>query len=260
MKIRVIKSIVDIIISSAWYDKRRVDDLIVEIVHNSPALGIDKDLLIDELGDPNTASFEKLVKTIKSTIIQNKNFSKIELFEEVDGIYIQKQHNDLEIDKKYNEVVEFIENIKSESNKGIAYEKFCQAFLEDLGIDCEQTKASGDKGIDVLGSYIVEFKDEIANLVFNEKIYLLVQTKYFATPIDTPVIRKLVGDSLFIRFDELEYLTIRHNAVHLIVFSHNGFTQPAFEFAKKNKVRTFDSTHIAHIISEKPKKKWKCLL
>lgn len=88
----------------------------------------------------------------------------------------------------------------------------------------------------------------------NEKIYLLIQTKYFKQSIDTPVIRKLLGDSLFIRFDELEYLTIKHKAVQLIVFSYVGFNQPSKDFAFKNKVKAFDSRHIAPIISEKPGK------
>ncbi|WP_369765399.1 restriction endonuclease [Flavobacterium sp. WC2429] len=259
MTIKVIKSIVDIIISVSWEGKKRIDNLIVEYVINSSELKIDKDILIDELGDPNTVSYLKLIKTIEATIFQNINFTKVQLFEEIDGFYLQKKHCNLAIDEKYNEVVKFINKIEHEPNKGIAYENFCKTFLEDLGIVCEVTKASGDKGIDVLGSYLVDFKDEIANLVFNERIYLLVQTKYFGTSIDTPVIRKLVGDSLFIRFDELDYLTIKHNAVHLIVFSHNGFTQPAIEFAKKNKVKLFDSMQIAHIISELPEKSWRCL-
>lgn len=260
MRVKDIRSVIDIIISSTWYGKERIDDLIIKIVYNSPSLQIDRDLLLDELADSSTNAFEKLVKIVQSTIEENKNFNKIQLFKEVDGIYIQKQHKNIKVDTKYDEVIQVINDFENEKNKGIIYEKFCQAFLEDLGIKCSSTKASGDKGIDIQGSYLVNFKDDIANLVFNEEIYLLVQSKYFAGPIDTPVIRKLVGDSLFIRFDELEYLTIRHNAVHLIVFSHNGFTQPAKDFAKKNKVKIFDSRHVAHIISEKPDKRWKCLL
>lgn len=260
MTSKVIKSIVDIIISISWNGKKRVDDLIIEDVLYNSDLIIEKDILIDELGDQNTASFSKLIRIIEFTLIYNANFSKVQLFEEIDGYYIQKKHTNRKIDEKYNQVIKFINNIEKQGNKGIAYEIFCKFFLEDLGIKCETTKASGDKGIDILGSYFVNFKDEIANLVFNEKIYLLVQTKYFATAIDTPVIRKLVGDSIFIRFDELDYLTIKHNAVHLIVFSHNGFTQPAIEFAFRNKVKIFDSIQIAHIISEKPDKIWKCLL
>ncbi|GGD30912.1 hypothetical protein [Flavobacterium orientale] len=60
-------------------------------------------------------------------------------------------------------------------------------------------------------------------------------------------------------FDELDYVDIRHNAFYLIVFSHNGFTQPAKDFAFKNKIMIFDSTQLAHIISEDPNKDWKCL-
>lgn len=259
MTTAVIKSIINIIISTSWDGKIRIDDLIVEKIYYSDRLTIDKDLLLDELGDCNTVSFEKLIKTLQTILIVNENFNKIELFEELDGFYIQKKHTNSNVDDKFSQVINFINSIESNNNKGVAYELFCKAFLEDLGIKCMSTKSSGDKGIDILGSYHSDLKDNVANLVFNEKIYLLVQTKYFASSIDTPVIRKLVGDSLFIRFDELEYLNIKHNAVHLIVFSHNGFTSPALEFAKRNKVKTFDSTHIAHIISEEPEKLWNCL-
>ncbi|MBZ4042411.1 restriction endonuclease [Flavobacterium hibisci] len=259
MTILEVKSIINIIISTSWDGKKRVDDLIVEKIYHSTQLIIDRDLLLDELGDPNTNSYEKLIRTLQSTLLINNNFNKIELFDEVDGFYIQKKHNNSAVDIKYSEVISFINSIELQYNKGVAYELFCKAFLEDLGIQCISTKSSGDKGIDILGSYFSDLKDNVANLVFNEKIYLLVQTKYFTTSIDTPVIRKLVGDSLFIRFDELDYLTIRHNAVHLIVFSHNGFTTPATEFALRNKVKIFDSTHIAHIISEEPEKHWNCL-
>ncbi|MEP0264060.1 restriction endonuclease [Dokdonia sp.] len=260
MKIKKIKSIVNLIITCSWNGKKRIDDLIIEDILYSSKLSVDEDVLINELGDPRTSSYNKLIREIQSTISYNNTFSKIEIFEEYDGFYIQKRHNNTIIDKKYDEVISFINSFNNEKkNKGVIYEKFCKLFLEDLGISCESTAISNDKGIDIKGSYKTNFKDDITNLIFNEEIYLLVQVKYFATAIDTPVIRKLVGDSLFIRFDELEYLDIKHNAIHLIVFSHNGFTNPAKKFADKNKVRVFDSVQIAHIISDKPEKDWKCL-
>jgi len=173
--------------------------------------------------------------------------------------YIEKQYENPSHSRKYKEVVSLINKFDSEQNKGVVFEDFCKLFLEDLGINCKSTARTNDKGIDILGSFNVKLSEEIGDLVFNEEIYLLIQTKYFNKKIDTPVIRKLVGDSLFIRFDELEYIEIRHNAFHLIVFSHQGFTEPAIKFAKKNKIKLFDSTNIAHIISEKPEKDWKCL-
>ncbi|WP_343609788.1 restriction endonuclease [Chryseobacterium oranimense] len=255
----VIKRVINNIISISWFGKIKLDDLIVSRLDEICDLLIDKEKILDELGDPTTKSFDKFVKIFKSTINHNKLFIKVEIFDEIDGIYIIKVHNNVAKDEKYKEVINYINSFENSSNKGISYEKFCKTFLEDLGINCEATKVSGDKGIDILGSYFADLKDNIANLVFNENIYMLIQTKYFSSQIDTPVIRKLVGDSIFIRFDELEYLSIKHNAVHLIVFSHNGFTQPAREFAVKNKVKLFDSTHIAHIIAEEPTKTWNCL-
>jgi HJR/Mrr/RecB family endonuclease len=259
MTIKLIKKIVNNIISVHWLGKVKVDDLIVSKLNEICDKTIDSDEVLKELGDPNSKSFEKFIKAFKIIIAQNHVFSTVIIYDELDGIYIEKKHNDKNIDLKYKEVINFINDIEKTYNKGINYEKFCKFFLEDLGIKCETTNVSGDKGIDILGSYFANIDDDVANLVFYEHIYMLVQTKYFSSQIDTPVIRKLVGDSIFIRFDELDYLTIKHNAVHLIVFSHNGFTQPARDFADKNKVKTFDSTDIAHIIAAKPYKDWKCL-
>ena len=260
MTIQVIRKLVNNVISVQWIGKVKIDDLIISKLSEICARTIDEDEGLKELGDPNTKSFEKFVKWFKIINAQNHNFSTVVITDELDGIYIEKRHNDVNIDLKYKEAIDFINDIETTgTNKGVNYEKFCKAFLEDLGIKCETTNVSGDKGIDIVGSYFANIDDDIANLVFYEHIYMLIQTKYFTSHIDTPVIRKLVGDSIFIRFDELDYLTIKHNAVHLIVFSHNGFTQPAKEFADKNKVKTFDSTDIAHIIAAKPYKKWNCL-
>jgi hypothetical protein len=259
MKIKEIKKIVNIIISTEWTGRIKVDDLILKISLNKADIDFDKDYLMDEVGDPKTKSYEKLISVLKITLNDNSKFKKFELFDELDGFYIEKIHSDIKIDNKFNEVVKFINKIESIKNKGIVFENFCRKFLVDLGVVCSLTKTSNDKGIDILGEFSVNFTEQKTNLIFNENIYLLIQTKYFSTPIDTPVIRKLVGDSLFIRFDELEYVQIRHNAFHLIVFSHNGFTEPAKEFSKKNKIKLFDSQQIAHIISESPEKKWSCL-
>lgn len=259
MKIQIIKRLVNNVIGVYWIGKVKIDDLIISKLKEICEGTIDEDEVLKELGDPNTKTFEKFVKYFKTIIAQNRNFSTVEISDEIDGTYIQKKHDDINVDLKFKEVIDFINDIENTTNKGVNYEKFCKSFLEDLGIICETTNVSGDKGIDIVGNYFANIDDDIANLVFYEHIYMLIQTKYFATQIDTPVIRKLVGDSIFIRFDELDYLTIKHNAVHLIVFSHNGFTQPAKEFADKNKVKTFDSTDIAHIIAAKPYKNWKCL-
>lgn len=251
--------IINLLISHNWIGSLRIDKLIIDVVINNFDIE-EVDDLIDKYSDTRTTYFRKLIIAISSTN-KNNNFQKIVLEERIDGYYIEQKLNNKDVGVKYKEVIQLIEKIGGPNvrNKGILYEKFCNFFLNDLGIHSTLTRASNDKGIDILGSFKSNLPDEIGKLVFNDDIYLLVQTKYFSKKIDTPVIRKLVGDSLFIRFDELEYLDIKHNAFHLIVFSHNGFTLPAIKFAEKNKIKLFDSVKIAHIISEKPDKEWNCL-
>lgn len=253
------KDIINKIISHNWDGRIRIDKLIIQIILKNYDYEIVEDLT-DKYADTSTRYFKKLINGIIETN-NNNDFIKIILEEDYDGFYIEQKYNDDFISNKYAEAIELIEKIGKPNikNKGVVYEKFCKIFLNDLGIKSELTRGSNDKGIDIIGSFNANLPDEIGKIVFNDDIYMLIQTKYFNKKIDTPVIRKLVGDSLFIRFDELEYTQIKHNAFHLIVFSHNGFTVPAIKFAEKNKIKLFDSTKIAHIISEKPQKVWKCL-
>lgn len=250
-------NISNLLISYHWDGKKRLDEVLLEVFYKN-FCDDDLNTLCEKYCDQNTVFFKRLIKQIRIINIDN-SFKKIELFEDLDGYYVVKTNENEFITSKYEEAVKIIKQIEKSKNKGRLYEKFCKLFLSDLGINTTVTKASNDKGIDIIGSYKVDFPDFITKLVFNEDIYLLIQTKFYNKPIDTPVIRKLVGDSLFIRFDELDYADIRHNAFHLIVFSHNGYTEPARTFASKNKIMIFDSTQLAHIISENPNKSWKCL-
>jgi HJR/Mrr/RecB family endonuclease len=251
--------IVNLIISYDWSGSIIIEDLILEISYKLISDAEIREKVIDDYADEKSKNFQKLIRQIESVNKSNNAFQRINLTERVDGYYLEKQNENPLHGKKYNEVINLINAFEKLNNKGVVYENFCKLFLEDLGISCKLTAKTNDKGIDILGSFKIKLSEEIGDLVFNEEIYLLIQTKYFNKKIDTPVIRKLVGDSLFIRFDELEYIEIRHNAFHLIVFSHLGFTEPAIKFAEKNKIKLFNSTNIAHIISEKPEKKWTCL-
>lgn len=254
-----VNDVVNLIISFSWVGANLVEDIIINMSYDLIADPNTREEVIDEYADSNTKSYRNLITHIKSVNKSNELFQKIVLVERIDGFFLEKQKTDPSQGDKYKEVVNLIDSFENQKNKGVIYENFCKLFLIDLGITCKLTPKSNDKGIDILGSFKVKFPEKISDLVFNEEIYLLVQTKYFNKKIDTPVIRKLVGDSLFIRFDELEYVEIRHNAFHLIVFSHLGFTEPANKFAERNKIKLFDSTKIAHIISERPDKDWSCL-
>ena len=250
-------NILNLVISYHWSGSVKIDDLLIKVFYdNFDEFDIDEACL--KYSDRDSSHLKRLINAIESLNEENL-FKKIHVEEKYDGYYVEKISNDELVSQKYKEVCHVIDQIELQTNKGKLFEDFCKIFVSDLGINTKVTRASNDKGIDVVGNYKVDFPKNITKLIFSDDIYLLIQTKFYNKPIDTPVIRKLVGDSLFIRFDDLDYVDIRHNAFHLIVFSHKGFTLPARNFAKKNKIMIFDSMQIAHIISEDPKNDWKCL-
>lgn len=259
MKAKEIRQFIDLLFSHQWEGKSRIDYLILKIIeHSSIYSHSDKERYIDSLVDLNSRGFDVLIREIRKKIEQNVDCPVISLTEEADGYFVEKtlgDHNGL-----YQDVIRRIESYESfGKKKGEWFERFCIAFLIDFGISCKSTQSSNDKGIDIFGSYKTSLNCNVGKLIINEEIYVLGQAKYFSEKVDTPVIRKLVGDTIFIRFDELEYVEIKHNAVHLMVFSRNGFTDPASEFAKKNKIELFDKSRIAHLIANNPSIKWRCL-
>jgi HJR/Mrr/RecB family endonuclease len=259
MKTNEIRRIISELISYKWVGPKRLDLLMLEIIDSSKHYSAsDKETYLDSLTDANSREFNKLIIEIGRLNLDNHDCQIINLIDDIDGYYLERaQDDDLDL---YEQAIEKIDSFELFKNKkGTWFENFCISFLKDFGIDCKPTATSNDKGIDIYGSYKSNVNPVIGKLIRNEEIYILGQAKYFKEKVDTPVIRKLVGDSIFIRFDDLDYVEIKHNAVHLIVFSRNGFTEPAIKFAKKNKIELFDKIRIAHIISSNSDKDWKCL-
>lgn len=253
-----IKKFLPHILSYNWPGSLRLDDLISDIIENSDTMTPnDKEYYFESLADIHSKEFIRIVSELNQIINENIDCPIIALNEEVDGYYIKRIINDNL--KLYDKVIKKIESFDKLKNKGPRFEKFCIDFLNDIGIESNSTKVSNDKGIDIQGKYKTKLEGVLGNFIKYDFVYILAQAKYFNNKIDTPVIRKLVGDSIFIRFDDLEYIEIKHNALHLIVFSRRGFTNPAIEFATKNKIELFDSQRIAHLISNNPTKGWKCL-
>lgn len=259
MKVKEIRQFVDVIFSFQWEGKVRIDSLAVDIIENSLIYShSEKEKYIEALGDPISRYFDNLIREVRKKIEQNSDCPVVSLADEADGYFVERLLGDHE--GLYQEVIDRIESYESfGKSKGIWFERFCIAFLEDFGVLCKATQSSNDKGIDIFGSYKTDLNRNVGKLILNEEIYVLGQVKYFSEKVDTPVIRKLVGDTIFIRFDELEYVEIKHNAVHLMVFSRNGFTDPASDFAKKNKIELFDQSRVAHLIANNSNMTWSCL-
>lgn len=254
-----IKNFIHQILSYNWIGNVRLDDLISDIIENSDEIATnEKEVYFESLADIHSKDFKRIIFELNQTIKENIDCPIIVLNDEADGFYIKRIRNDNL--KLYDKVIKKIESFdKLKKNKGIRFEKFCIDFLNDIGIESSSTRVSNDKGIDIKGKYKTKLNGTLGSFIRYDYVYILAQAKYYSNQIDTPVIRKLVGDSIFIRFDDLEYIEIKHNALHLIVFSRRGFTKPAAEFAIKNKIELFDSHRIAHLISNNPNKTWLCI-
>jgi hypothetical protein len=224
--------------------------------------GCQEEDIYETIGDPSTEHYLKITASIIERINIGRPSNRIELKEDVDGTYISLselgKNINFDLEKDINDRFKIIETW-SGMDKGMFYEKFCTLFLNDLGLEAETTKATGDKGVDIVASYKSNLNEYLSKFVFFDHVYLLGQAKFFASKVDTPVIRKLVGDSLFLRFDQLNYIQISHNAIHLIVFSHKGFTEDAIVFAEKNKIMRVETSQMISIISASPQSQiWQC--
>lgn len=150
-----------------------------------------------------------------------------------------------------NRYLEQLNNICSfeDKVKGRFYEEFCNLFLKDIGIKVEKTSYSKDDGIDIFGKFEVTSNFQIIDIFFCREIYLLAQVKFYNYKVDTPVIRQIIGDSLFYKFNNLtQDLSISNKPLLLVVFSHNGFYENAKKFAQNNSVILFDSSQMIDML------------
>lgn len=208
---------------------------------------------IDELCYVNSNSFIQLAKNLIVISKENKYKSNIKITYCID-YYIELTAFG---DKRFkNEREQYLNIVKKISylpmqEKGFIFEKLCSLFLEDLGVECKVTSKTGDEGIDILGAINLNSDNLLFKCVFDEKIYLLAQVKCYEEnkKVDTPVIRHLIGDSNFYKYNKYnsDYI-IGNKPVYLMIFSFSGFTKPAVEFAKVNNVIIFNKYELVDLI------------
>lgn len=133
-----------------------------------------------------------------------------------------------------------------DQNKGDLYEFFCQKWFAEFCDVIKKTPSSNDKGIDLIGKVTIDSR--VNAIVNNLECKVIVQTKLFSGKVDTPVIRALLGDVLFLTYDDSEVNIF--SPTLLCVCGHAGFTQGAISFAKKYGVILLDSKDMIRIISE----------
>ncbi len=130
-------------------------------------------------------------------------------------------------------------------DSSIKYEQFCKLWFQVFCKAVSTTPTSNDKGVDLVG--VLADSTIIDQISPNKEIHMLAQIKLFDKPIDTPIIRKFLGDVLFLTFDE-GGISIFAPTV-LFVVGHNGFTNAAKAFGCKHNVILLDSRDLIRIIS-----------
>ncbi|MGC2878319.1 restriction endonuclease [Bacillus subtilis] len=223
-----------------------------EIIISTLDLPFELDHFYYSIGDTNSNEYSQFVDLMKKEINKNYPKSKIVLIHEY-GEDILSQSNygrniDIGIKKSISKM---LTDLKNYSNSSVLYEKFCGEFFKDCGFEkVVVTKSSNDFGVDL----IAQLKISNKKLILPNKINILAQVKYYDSQIDTSYLRKLIGDSLFIKFDSNIYTNIAHEPLCLYMIGHLGFTTDAKLFANTNGIQLLDSQTICEYISslEKP--------
>jgi hypothetical protein len=236
-------------------NKKELSQYLFENCHSlveNLKLNIEPEDIMFTIADSNNPDFQQFVKVLKEEIKNTGGRSKINLVKDFFTYYIEKSTYGISINNGLKQILEEkLNEIKQLQNGHRIYEKFCALFLQDFNFsNVYITTSSNDLGIDIAGEYTFQSgtNNPILDILLPQKIAFLSQVKFYDSPVDTSYIRKLIGDSLFIRFDKETHIHIRHNPVYLIFFSHSGFTEEAKRFAQENKICLIDSEFIIDLI------------
>jgi len=232
----------------------RLDDYLSQLestLRNSSSFSFSTDELYDTLDSDSSAY--KLVKFELRQLIEEERkrntdrvYLKQDIFDYVGNTAFGQKIN-------YNIHGQLNKAIKGSSTcnphlKGQKYENLCKLFLQDVGVDTIKTAKSGDGGVDLLGEFMFKCDNPLFKHAFPVKAYVLAQVKFYEAAVDIPIIRHLVGDSLFYQFNSIESFNLMSAPIVLSCFSHNGFTKTALAFAEKNKVILFDTDRMLNIM------------
>ncbi len=232
-------------IELADYIRENSDVLIRECDLNDD----EKECFLDECADNASDNFEKIADEIYK-IHENKDFSRVLLFKENGFFYIKKSNFAINSDcaaiDKYYDILNQL-SASEDKSKGRKYEEFCERWLREFCNDTYLTPGSNDKGIDLVGTFEVDAGFDRHHSF--SSIQLLVQVKLYQSPVDTPVIRQLISDSLFQSFSENGFSMFKPTA--FCVIGHNGFNNEATKFAKEHHVMLFDSKMMLNMLAEK---------
>ena len=142
------------------------------------------------------------------------------------------------------------------------YEEFCKKWFEYFCREVKTTPVTNDKGIDLLG--VISDSKIISSIAKDLEVSFIAQIKLYASPVDTSVVRKILGDALLLTFDNsLESVCNEVNVFSptiIFVIAHSGFTKDAHAFARSKRIILLDSKDMLRIIAYKNDlKKYDCI-
>lgn len=208
---------------------------------------ITEDIIYESIGDVNSIEYTKFIKLMINELKGKKPSPRVSI-EEYNGLfYIEKttygNNTSLNIIQTLNNC---LDNLSNSKDAAILYEKLCGEFLIDCGFEnIKSTPVSNDLGVDIIG----EYKIGNAEHFVPSKINILVQVKYYNSQIDTSYLRKIIGDSMFIKFQPDSYQEINHAALSLYLIAHQGFTKNALKFANEAGIILITTKQILEFIS-----------
>lgn len=177
----------------------------------------------------------------------NNNRLSIRKFE---GIYYlclneyAKNYDNSLVDK-YCDLLQKLCEMENKQYSSEAYEEFCQKWFSEFCKEVHTTPKSNDKGVDLIG--VLKSSSLPDSITANNEIRMVAQVKLYDHTVDTPIIRRLLGDVVFLTFDDSDICVFAPTV--LVVIGHKGFTKAATEFAKKYNVVLLDSRDLIRILS-----------
>lgn len=224
-----------------------INDNIETILENCDIKEDKTDIFIDDFCYNSSSKFEELAEELYSN--NTDEFSRINI-QLRDGFYYislsdYARNSDCKLVDKYIAKLDTL-CISEKQDKGIKYEKFCQKWLQEYCDEVNLTPKSNDKGIDIVGKICAKTTfDELKRV----QIQLLVQVKLYKNKVDVPIMRHLIGDSIFLSFAKSECSLFRPTV--LSVISHNGFSKKAISFAKEHHIFLVDSRKMINVLEKK---------
>ena len=215
-----------------------------------------RDSFIDDFCYSSSLKLEELAKELSENNVEE--FSRINIKLRSGFYYISlsdyARNSDCKLVDKYVAILDEL-CVSERQDKGLKYEQFCQKWLQEYCNEIKLTPKSNDKGIDIIGKIVAKTSfDELKNI----QIQLLVQVKLYKNRVDVPVMRHLIGDSIFLSFAKEECSIFKPTL--LCVISHSGFSKMAMDFASDNHIYLLDSKKMIRLLEKKGQlKEFECI-